>query len=231
MISVLMPTYNEAGNIVELIKRTAQTLKKNFEIIVIDDNSPDSTSLVVKKLQPHRPYLRLITRTTEKGLPSAVARGIKEAKGEVVAWFDCDLSVAPEELARLAPFFPAYDLVLGSTFIKGGADARGDTRARFFSWLINKLAQMMLTSQISDYTSALVMAKKKILAGSRFDGAHGTYLIGLLYQVYRHGFKIKELPYCFGRRGYGESKITGGWKYFQTGLVYLYALIKAKFHS
>lgn len=229
MISVVMPTYNEAGNIEELIRRTAKTLNRDFEILVVDDNSPDGTGLVVKKLQKTCYYLRLITRVNERGLPSAIERGIKEAKGEIVAWFDCDLSVAPENLARFTPLMDKYDIALGSTFLKGGEDVRGVSHARFFSYVINKLAQIMLTPKISDYTSGLIMARKTALAGTRFDGTHGTYFIGMLYRAYRRGYKIKELPYRFSRRGYGESKITGWQKYLQTGAVYLRALFTARF--
>lgn len=162
-------------------------------------------------------------------MPSAVERGIKEARGRIVSWFDCDLSVAPENLARFRPLIKKYDLVLGSTFIDGGADIRGHLPARFFSSVINKLAQLILTPQITDYTSGLIMARKTALAGTRFDGTHGAYFIGLLYRAYKHRLKIIEVPYQFGRRGYGVSKISGPWSYFKASLVYLRTLLLTRF--
>ena len=257
MISVIMPTYNEAGNIEELVERTEKTLQKetlagqarnptkasafgragkkqetnnneNFEIIVVDDNSPDGTSNLVKKLQKGRPYLRLVTRTTERGLPTAVERGIKESKGEVVAWFDCDLSVAPEQLAGMIPYLEEADIVLGSRFVDGGGDVRGVGYSKDFSKFLNDLARMILSPVITDYTSGLIMAKKKALEGTIFDGVHGTYFMGMIYRAYKKGWKIKEVPYVFGKRGYGESKIVGFKKYVKTGLGYLKALIVAR---
>ncbi len=96
-----MPTFNEAGNIEELILRVTKVLKKDFEIIVVDDNSPDGTAKAVKKLQKGKPFLRLVVRKNERGLPSAIRKGIDEAKGEIVSWFDCDLSMPPEKLPEM----------------------------------------------------------------------------------------------------------------------------------
>ena len=88
MISIIMPTYNEAGNIKELILRVEKELKKDFEIIVVDDDSEDGTGKIVSDLKKDNKYLRLITRKRERGLPSAIKRGIEEARGVIVSWFD-----------------------------------------------------------------------------------------------------------------------------------------------
>lgn len=215
-----MPTLNEAGNLPELIERTFKALKKDFEIIVVDDNSPDGTSKVVKAMQQERPWLRLVVRKNERGLPSAIQRGIKEAKGNIVAWFDCGLDMPPEKIAEMSTFIGQWDIVVGSTFVKGAKDNRRSVTA-IFSRIINLLCQIILDREITDFTSGFLVAKKKAVEKAVFDGTHGTYFIGLLYRAKKQGYKIKEVAYKLEPRRYGESKINSPWLYFKTGLVYL----------
>lgn len=220
MISVIMPTFNEAGNLPELIERTAKALKKDFEIIVIDDNSPDGTSEVVKMMQHERPWLRLVIRKGKRGLPTAVQKGIKEAKGEIVSWLDCGLDMPPEKIVEMITNIPEWDIIVGSTFIKGAKDDRGSVTS-IFSRAINRLCQLILDSSITDFTSGFLVAKKEVVEKTVFDGTHGTYFIGLLYRAKKQGYKIKEVAYKLEPRKYGESKIHNPWLYFKTGLVYL----------
>jgi dolichol-phosphate mannosyltransferase len=224
MISVIMPTFNEAGNLPELIKRTEKTLKKDFEIIVVDDNSPDGTSEVVKMMQKERPWLRLVTRTVERGLPTAIKRGIKEARGEVVAWLDCGLDMPPEKIVEMMTNLPDWDIVVGSTFVKGARDDRGSITS-VFSRVINLLCQLILDPSVTDFTSGFLVAKKKAVENTVFDGTH---FIGLLYRAKKQGYKIKEIPYKLEPRHYGESKIHNPWLYFKTGLVYLKTIFLLK---
>lgn len=220
MLSVIMPTYNEAGNLPELINRTAATLKKDFEIIVVDDNSPDGTKEVVKEMQKERSWLRLIVREEERGLSSAIQRGIKEAKGEIVSWLDCGLDMPPEKILEMLKLIPEYDIVVGSTFLKGAKDGRQSVTS-VFSLAINLLCQFLLDKEITDFTSGFLVAQKKAVKRAVFDGTHGTYFIGLLYRAKKSGLKIKEIPYVLEPRRYGQSKIHNPWLYFKTGLVYL----------
>jgi dolichol-phosphate mannosyltransferase len=220
MISVIMPTFNEAGNLPELIQRTQKTLKKDFEIIVVDDNSPDGTGEVVKMMQRERPWLRLVVRENERGLPSAIKRGIKEARGQIVAWLDCGLDMPPEKIGEMMTSIPDWDIVIGSTFVKGASDSRGSVTS-IFSRMINLLCQLILDKEITDFTSGFLVAKKEAVGKAVFDGTHGTYFIGLLYRAKKQGYKIKEVAYKLEPRHYGESKIHNPWLYFKTGIVYL----------
>lgn len=220
MISVIMPTFNEAGNLPELIERIEKALKKDFEIIVVDDNSPDGTSEVVKMMQKDKPWLKLVTRIGERGLPSAIKRGIREAKGEIVSWLDCGLDMPPEKIVEMAVHIPDYDIVVGSTFVKGARDDRGSITS-VFSRAINFLCQLVLDPTITDFTSGFLVAKKEVAEKAVFDGTHGTYFIGLLYRAKKQGYKIKEIAYKLEPRRYGESKIHDPWLYFKTGIVYL----------
>lgn len=228
MISVIMPTFNEAGNIGKLILRTAKVLQKDFEIIVVDDNSADGTAAVVKGLQKRRPFLRLVVRENEHGLPSAIKRGIDEAKGEKVCWFDCDLSMPPEKLPEMIAGLDKNDIVIGSTFMELGRDKRQVGHAQFFSWLINQLASLILGGGITDYTSGFIVAQKEAIKETRFEGPHGAYFFDLLCRARKNGYKIKEIPYTFSPRGYGKTKIAGFWPYLKTGLMYLVLLLRAR---
>ncbi len=230
MISVIMPTYNEAGNIIEVIKRTIKILKSGFEIIVVDDNSPDGTAAVVRKFQKGRSYLKLIVRKNEpRGLPGAIKRGLEEAKSETVAWLDCDLSMPPEKFPEMIKLLRNHDIVIGSTFIRGANDQRQKWYAQLFSRLINWLCQLFLGNEISDYTSGFIVARKKAIEGTRFEGYHGAYFIDLIYRAKKNGAKIAEVPYTLAPRGYGETKIVIFWPYIKTGLYYLQTLLRTRF--
>jgi dolichol-phosphate mannosyltransferase len=227
-----MPTYNEAGNIIELIKRTNKALKNGFEIIVVDDNSPDGTAQVVRKFQKGRPFLKLIVRKNKpRSLPLTIKQGIDEAKGETVAWLDCDLSMPPEKLAEMIKLLDKNDIVIGSTFIKGAKDSRNKFHSQLFSRLINWLAQLILGNELTDYTSGFIVAHKKAIEGTRFEGYHGAYFIDLLYRAKRKGYQIAEVPYTLAPRGYGKTKIVIFWPYLKTGLYYLWVLLKTRFIS
>ena len=229
MISVILPTYNEKGNVKELVWRTVKALKRDFEIVVVDDDSLDGTGDEVRRLQRRVKNLRLVMRKGEKGLPGAIKKGVEMAKGEVVAWMDADLSMPPEKLPEMAAKLKKYDVVVGSYFVKGGKDMRGEKHGKWFSWLVNFLARRVLGGGITDYTSGFIVAKKKAVWGARFEGAHGSYFVDVVYRAIRRGFRVTEEAYVLLPRGYGESKVKGVWPYLNAGLAYLAAIVRARF--
>lgn len=228
MISVIMPTYNEAGNIGELIKRTVDTLKNNYEIIVVDDNSPDGTSSIVQKLQPKFPKVRLITRQNEHGLPTAIMAGIRQAKGDILAWFDCDLTMPPEKLPEMIKLLDKNDIVVGSRFIKDGQDNRGEIFTKMMSLALNYLSMLFFGSDVHDYTSGFIAAKKSAVSDMIFSGRHGTYFINLLVEAKSKGRKIAEIPYILTPRLSGESKIHHPIDFFQASFIYLQIIFTLK---
>src|SRR3989304_2309739 len=123
-ISVILPTYNEAGNITALVKAIiGQAGLKRFklEIIVIDDDSPDHTAGIVKALSGKYP-VKLIVRKNQHGLATAILRGIQQATGQVIVLMDTDFNHQPKDIIRLVEPVVAgrVDLVIGSRYIKGG---------------------------------------------------------------------------------------------------------------
>jgi len=202
MISIVLPTYNEKENIAELIHRLQKAVPDS-EIVVIDDSSPDGTAGAARKAGKN---VRVIERK-ERGLPSAIARGIAESKGGIVGWMDCDLCMPPEMVPKLAQALDDADIAIGSRFVKGGRDARSFGRV-LTSRLMNGFAHIVL-GQVRDYDSGFVLARRKVFDKVGIDQAgYGEYCIAFLYNAKKQGFKIVELPYTFTDRERGESKTT-----------------------
>lgn len=103
MITIVLPTYNEAGHIARLLTAICREAARvgDFEVVVIDDDSPDATAAVIAEVARTDPRVRLERRTTERGLASAVWRGIQLARGDVIVVMDADFNHAPEEIPKL----------------------------------------------------------------------------------------------------------------------------------
>ncbi|MFA5887113.1 MAG: polyprenol monophosphomannose synthase [Candidatus Nanoarchaeia archaeon] len=210
-VSVILPTYNETENVPLVIKEIEHYVKLPFEIIVVDDNSPDGTARTVEKLD--KPNVRVIKRTKERGLVTAIQRGIHEAKGEIVVWMDCDLSHPPHLLPKLLNVIinEGYDIAAASRYIKGGKDTRTIPRIAY-SWAINQFAMLLLTPKITDYTTGFVAVKKDVFKHINLKGNYAEYCIQFLYEAYKMGFKIKDIPYITYDRVLGETKTADSFK-------------------
>lgn len=205
-ISVILPTYNERENIVPLITTLLQNVKGSAEFIVVDDDSPDRTWQVVEEFSHVDPRVILIRRVGRKGLTSALLEGITRAKGERIAWMDCDFSMPPESLPELISALDNYDLAVGSRYIAGGKDLRDSFVAVILGRVINLFATALLRSQIKDLTSGFIAARRSVLVEIELAGDYGEYCIHLLHQAQRKGFRVVEIPYqCLPRRA-GKSK-------------------------
>ena len=225
-ITIVLPTFNERDNIVPLIQRGLAALADyQAEMLVVDDDSPDGTWRAVADLARRDSRVRLIRRTEERGLTSAIATGVAEARGRWVGWMDCDLSMPPEDLPRLADALAAgADVAVGSRYVPGGRDVGHSWVGRVFSRTINLTASLFLDRRIKDYTSGFILARRKVLDRIPLRGDYGEYCIDLLYRAVRAGYRVVEVPYvCVPRRA-GESKtatnplgyVTRGWNYVVT---------------
>lgn len=156
MLSIIIPTYNERETICPLIEAILQQVPSKIlqEIIIIDDNSPDGTALLVEKKQ--YPYVKIVPRK-EKGLVSAIATGIKLARGKQIMWFDADLYMIPAYITSMhEKLEQGYDAVIASRYVAGGADRRNVLR-KYSSLYINSFAQFILKMPFTDYTSGIIM--------------------------------------------------------------------------
>jgi len=207
-ISVVLPSYNERESIVGAITRVGETLgDRLLELIVVDDDSPDHTWKLVTDLE--HPKVRVIRRQGEKGLASALALGVKESTGDIVAWLDCDLGVPPEVLKCLIEKLETNDVAIASRFVVGGQDQRAIWIV-FCSYLINRFAQLVLGSRIKDYTSGVIALRRDVLDKVSINPlGFGEYFIEFVHSCVGEGFSIVEVGYLYKDRPAGRSKSTG----------------------
>jgi dolichol-phosphate mannosyltransferase len=233
-VSIILPTYNESENILGLIEDIETTLgDAEFEIIVVDDNSPDGTSALVAGAAESRPWLRVITRTTDRGLIPSIRTGVAAARHDVCVWMDADRSMKAEAIPRLLARIEAgADLAVGSRYIEGGGVKGSDGRSNnlipvrrqlrgtgdsflqvVLSLLGNRLLHRLLTDQVTDFTSGYYAVRKKVVESVGLDGIYVDYCIRFAHLVSLHGYVIREVPIVVHPRIGGESKtavsITG----------------------
>jgi dolichol-phosphate mannosyltransferase len=231
-VSVVLPTVNERENIVILIQELLVHLGDvPTEIVVVDDDSPDGTWQVVAEMAEQDARLRLIHRKDERGLTSAIAAGIDQARGDIVVWMDCDLSMPPDVVPQLvAAVDQGYDLALGSRYVRGGRDVGHSWVGRTFSWVINFFASLFLGWQVRDYTSGFIAARRHLFEHITLQGDYGEYCIDLLHRARRQGYKLKEIPYECVPRLRGESKTAENvWGYFRRGINYVTTILRLRF--
>ena len=205
-LSIILPTYNEVENITLLIESILKEIEdKQFEIIVVDDNSPDGTWKIVKQLQQRNPSVRLIRRIGERGLTSALQKGISTAKGNMILWMDCDFSHPPELIPKMVRTVREFDVVIASRFVKGGRSQYSPERT-LASLLVSYFARLVLDPSVKDYTSGFVICRHEVFDRVTLTGHHGEYFIGFVYCCLKNGYRIKEIPYTCANRRFGESK-------------------------
>jgi len=208
-ISVIVPTFKEVENLPLLIERLSDLRLKNsmdLELFIMDDDSRDgSVELVASRNQP---WIRLVTRKTDKGLSNAVCDGLKLAHGEVIVVMDADLSHPPESIpALVAPLMDGYDFSLGSRYVEGGStsDDWG-----VFRWLNSRVATLLAMpfTNAKDPMSGF-FALKRATYESAADRLNPIgYKIGLELIVKCGCERVKEIPIHFADRKFGESKLT-----------------------
>lgn len=234
----VLPTYNEAANIPQLIARLLKATPGDYLILVVDDNSPDGTAQIVEDLAAEHnadgtTRLALIRRSQERGLTSAIQRGIDEAiqvyGAGIVTWMDCDLSMPPEDVPHLIDAIrkDGADIAVGSRWAPGGADVAHGVMARTLSWIINHFAILLLGNQVRDYTSGFIAASAAVLQTMRLRGSYGEYCIDLLGRAIWQGYRLQEVAYVCVPRTEGDSK-TGAnlWDYLLKGYPYFSTIIR-----
>ena len=236
-VSVILPTYNEKDNVLPLILDIQNQLNnQEYEIIVVDDDSPDGTWKIVQKLREKDEKIYLIRRRGKSGLTSAISDGIDSAKGNVVVWMDTDFSMPPEKIKDLLEKIDdGYDISIASRYVPGGGTvilekSQDSLLPAILSFIMNFTIQKLLDSSIKDYTSGFVAVRKEVLEDIRLRGDYGEYFIDFVYRAIKRGYKIIEIPYICKARVYGVSKTgTNIFQYFKRGIKYLWMTLRLKF--
>ncbi|MBP7089047.1 MAG: polyprenol monophosphomannose synthase [Candidatus Omnitrophica bacterium] len=212
-IAVVIPTYNEVNNIAIIIEKIF-SLGDNFFILVVDDNSPDGTSKVVKDLQGKYPALDLITRKERLGLGNAYKDGFRyilEKNYNVIVQIDADLSHPYSCIMPMISLLDKYDLVIGSRYVKGGNIYNWPLSRIILSRLGNIFAKLMLGLPARDLTSGFKCIKGSVLEKIDCEAMSSQgyfFQIELILRSFLKGLKIVEYPITFQGRSKGKSKLS-----------------------
>jgi dolichol-phosphate mannosyltransferase len=212
-ISIILPTFNERHNIVQLIKMILRYLPRQAECIVVDDDSPDGTGKLVQKQWRQSKRVKCFIRKNERGLGTAINFGLEQARGDIVIIMDADFNHQPRYLPDFIQQAAKSDLVCGSRYVKGGG--MPETPIRFLgSLLFNLFIQLILNIDIKDNLSGFVAIRRQALKKlspqekkAIFRG-FGEWYIRLIWWAKKESLTIKEIPVKYGSRAGDESKMN-----------------------
>ena len=231
-VSIIIPTYNESQNILNLLKSIGESIprKISFETIVVDDDSPDGTGSVVDEyIKTVRNFadntINIIHRKAKLGLGSAVMSGIQQAVGDVIIVMDSDMSHPPNIIPKLLDALKSRcDLAIASRYTAGGAIKGWNLKRKLISRTATKIAKKGLGIDTADPLSGFFGFNKKILTDLKFDAIGYKILLEILVKT--REVRIAEIPYTFTDRQEGSSKmglktmtdyIRSVWKLYRYG--------------
>lgn len=210
---VIIPTYNEAENIEKLIKKIFE-VKSDIHILVVDDNSPDGTALVVEKLMDSDKRLHLIKRSGKLGLGTAYIEGFKFALRngyDAIFEMDADFSHNPEDLPRFLEALQDADLVIGSRYLTGVNVINWPLRRLILSYFANLYTRFITGMPIRDATGGFKCFRAEALRQIDLDKVKTNgygFQIEMNFRLWAKGFRIKEIPIIFVDRRNGVSKMN-----------------------
>jgi len=227
-LSLILPTYNEVNNIKNIVQLLTNLLDhaevNGYELIIVDDNSPDGTWEVAQSLIPEYPHLRVMRRQQERGLSSAVIRGWQVAKGSILGVIDADLQHPPKVLLNLlAAIEQGADVAVASRHIEGGGVSEWNIVRRFLSRGAQILGLIILPkviARVSDPMSGYFLVRRQAIAGPILNPMGYKILIEVLGRGDIE--RIAEVGYLFQERQEGESKVS--WKQYVEYFLHLLRL-------
>jgi dolichol-phosphate mannosyltransferase len=234
LVSIILPTYNERDNIKELIPAIDAVMrssgfKDRYEILVVDDNSPDGTAQVAQELAARYP-VRVIVRKNERGLSSAVIRGIREARGEVCVVMDADFQHPPEAIPKLVEKIlqEGYELAIASRYVEQGGIENWSFHRKLISKVANGMAYVLFPELrgIKDLMSGYFAFRRSFVLKKIDELDPLGFKILLEILVKTQPSKVAEVPYVFKERRYGKSKLGS-----KVIMEYVIHLLKLSKHS
>ncbi len=208
LVSVILPCYNESGNIVPLIDAIHRELAFcRHQVVVVDDNSPDGTYKLVQ--EKNYDFVKAILRTTDPSLAKSIRKGLEEADGNILVVMDSDFSHNPSYLGQMVKNMDYYDCVTASRFLYGG---KMNSRFRHLaSWLFNVFVRVITRQSITDSLYGFFSIKKEVLQKLNYDKifwGYGDYGIRFMYYLQKCGAPILQIPAVNGERlkGVGNSR-------------------------
>ena len=214
---VIIPTYNEKENIIAMLDKV-MSLEIGFDVLVVDDNSPDGTADLVKQKQTDSPRIHLLENGKKNGLGTAYIAGFNwclKRSYDYVFEMDCDFSHNPEDLIRLYNELKDghCDLVVGSRYVGNVVNVVNWPMGRvLLSYFASAYVRFFTRMKLSDATAGFVGYTNRLLKTINLDNIQFrgyAFQIEMKYTTYRLGFSIKEIPIIFTDRTAGESKMNG----------------------
>jgi len=208
-VSVVLPTYNESENIGELLERLTAALADtvDHEIIIVDDDSPDGTADVVNRQFGQKGNIRVHVRKGQRGLATAIRKGIELSAGSVVVVMDSDFNHDPKYIPQFLNLIQYYEVVVGSRFLYGGGMY---SQWRYYaSFFYNVFIRFFLGLPIRDKLSGFFAARTETLQKLDYDNifyGYGDYFIRLLMTIVDLKLSLIEVPVFYNNRPAGESK-------------------------
>ena len=215
---IVIPTYNESENIERMIRKVF-SLPREFHILVVDDNSPDGTGSIVKRLQEeYTEKLKLLERSGKQGLGTAYIAGFERALElgyEYIFEMDADFSHNPEDLMRLhdACVDEGADLAIGSRYITGVNVVNWPMSRVLMSYCASIYVRFITRMKVRDATAGFKCYKRKVLETIPFEKIRFkgyAFQIEMKFTAWKFGFNIIEVPIIFFDRSAGTSKMSGG---------------------
>ena len=211
---VVIPTYNEAENIEKLIKEVTQAVD-GIRVLVVDDNSPDGTGEIVRKICEKTPNVLLETRPGKLGLGTAYVHGFKCALSipdvDCIFGMDADFSHSPQYLPDFIEATEKNDLIVGSRYLDGISVVNWPIRRLILSFLANTYARVITGLPLRDCTSGFCCYKREVLERINLNAVRArgySFLVEIKFRAHRLGFKVGEVPIIFFERRSGQTKMS-----------------------
>ena len=210
---VIVPTYNEKENIVDLVEQIL-ALPVDARVIVVDDNSPDGTGELADKLAAETERVSVIHRTGKLGLGTAYIAGFKQGLADGadrLITMDADFSHNPSYIPGLVALADYYHITIGSRYVPDGGVVNWELRRRFLSWGANWFARTLLGLKAQDCTAGFRCYHREVLQNINLDQIFSngySFLVEMIFKCQRMGYTVGEIPIIFANRERGTSKIS-----------------------
>jgi dolichol-phosphate mannosyltransferase len=210
---IIIPTYNEADNVSKIIPEVLAQ-DEGFHVLIVDDNSPDGTAMLVKNMQKTQSRIHLIERPSKLGLGTAYVAGFKYALThgfDVVFEMDADFSHDPKMLVKLLEKIEEYDLIIGSRYISGVNVVNWPLRRLILSYSANLYTRIITGLPVKDATAGFKCYRRAVLETFDLDSIKSngySFQIETNFLAWKHGFRLYEVPIVFTDRREGVSKMS-----------------------
>ncbi len=211
---MILPTYNEAGNIEAMVEALAPKLSAEDRILIVDDNSPDGTGPIADRIAAAEPRVEVLHRPGKEGLGPAYIAGFRRALAGgagLIVQMDADFSHDPAYLPRLIAASALADLVLGSRYVPGGAVTEWGSVRRMISRGGSLYSRTVLGVPVRDLTGGFKCFRREVLETIDLDSVAASgysFQVEMTYRTLRAGFEVLEVPITFRERETGKSKMS-----------------------